>query len=150
MLAAGGAGRVLAAACVLLLLGDIRHAAAAPGDIGSAAIGPAETDLCEEPLVLEPGLHLVHCISPTIRMTPGQVHSVQHFTGFSSAHSQHQPTLRPLQCEQTVTHELNTFCAGGQHQLALSQPIPSRSDSCNCQSVSAAYTRGRQVASHPK
>ena len=70
---AAGAGKALLAACMLLLVGSTRHAAAAPGDVGPAAIGPAETDLCEEPVVLEPGLHLVHCISPTIRMTPGQV-----------------------------------------------------------------------------
>ena len=33
----------------------------------------AATGTCDAPVVLEPGVHSVHCISPAIRMTPGQV-----------------------------------------------------------------------------
>ena len=38
--------------------------------------GPAATGTCGAPVVLEPGVHSVHCISPAIRMTPGQVSRV--------------------------------------------------------------------------
>lgn len=70
---AAAACKPLALAFLLLLLGCIGLTSAAPGDVAAAAVGPAATGLCEEPVVLEPGLNSVYCISPAIRMNPGQV-----------------------------------------------------------------------------
>ena len=62
-----------ATAILLLILGCTSLTLAAPGNVADAAVGPATTGLCEEPVVLGPGVNSVHCISPAIRMTPGQV-----------------------------------------------------------------------------
>lgn len=70
---AAAACKSLAPVVLLLLLGCTRLTSAAPEDVAAAAVGPATTGLCEEPVVLEPGVSSVHCISPAIRMNPGQV-----------------------------------------------------------------------------
>ena len=73
---AAAACKSLAPALLLLFLGCTGITSAAPGDVAAAALGPAATGLCQEPVVLEPGVSSVHCISPAIRMTPGQVHRI--------------------------------------------------------------------------
>ncbi|DBA66861.1 TPA: hypothetical protein ACH3X2_001995 [Trebouxia sp. C0005] len=70
---AAAACKSLAPALLLLFLGYSGITSAVPGDVAAAAVGPAATGLCQEPVVLEPGVSSVHCISPAIRMTPGQV-----------------------------------------------------------------------------
>ena len=55
----------------LLLL----QVSAAQEGVAFVTEGPADTGTCDAAVVLEPGVHSVHCTSPAIRMTPGQVRS---------------------------------------------------------------------------
>ena len=73
---AAAACKSLVPALLLLLLSCTGTTSAASGDVAAAAVGPAATGLCQEPVVLEPGVTSVHCISPAIRMTPGQVNRI--------------------------------------------------------------------------
>ena len=145
---AAGPRQTLLAAFSLLLLGCDHPTRAAPGDVGPAALTPVETDFCEEPVELEPGLSSVHCISPAIRMNPGQVHLLHK----SSSHQNSNPT--DMSCKRHMDSRCRVGCApcaaGCQHQFALSQPLPGTSDSCDSQSVSTTDSCGRQTASHPK
>ena len=61
------------AAFMLLSLGCVGITVAGSSGLDEPAIGPAATGLCEQPVMLEPGVSSVHCVSPAIRMKPGQV-----------------------------------------------------------------------------
>ena len=69
---AASARRNFTPALVLLFVG---FTGVALGALEDAAVGTgaATTGICEEPIELEPGLKTVHCTSPPIPMTPGQV-----------------------------------------------------------------------------
>lgn len=70
---AAAAWRTLAPALVLLLVGCADVALGALENAALDAGGPAATGVCEEPVAVEPGVKSVHCTSPLIAMTPGQV-----------------------------------------------------------------------------
>ncbi|MCJ1242523.1 hypothetical protein MMC14_010531 [Varicellaria rhodocarpa] len=70
---AAAAWRTFAAALVVLLLARTGNVAGAPQDDEMGSQGPATTGICDAPITIEPGVNSVHCTSPAIRMTPGQV-----------------------------------------------------------------------------
>lgn len=70
---AAAAWRSLTPALVLLLVGCTGVALGALEDAAVVTGSPATTGICEEPVELEPGVKSVHCTSPPIPMTPGQV-----------------------------------------------------------------------------
>ena len=70
---AAAAWRTLTPALVLLLVSCTGIALGALEDAAVVTGAPATTGVCEEPVELEPGLKSVHCTSPPIPMTPGQV-----------------------------------------------------------------------------
>lgn len=70
---AAAAWRSSTAALVLLFVGCTGVALGALENVALDAGGPATTGVCEDPVVLEPGVKSVHCTSPPISMTPGQV-----------------------------------------------------------------------------
>lgn len=65
--------RKLTPALVLLLICCAKVASGALEDAAIGNEGPAATGICQAPIELEPGVYSVHCTSPAIRMTPGQV-----------------------------------------------------------------------------
>ena len=70
---AAAAWRNLTPALVLLFVGCTGVTLGALENVALDAGGPATTGVCEEPVVVEPGVKSVHCTSPPIAMTPGQV-----------------------------------------------------------------------------
>ena len=67
---------------LVLVLALVASLCTAQEDAAVIAGGPAATGTCDASITVEPGVHSVHCISPAIRMTPGQVRgllsSLQH------------------------------------------------------------------------
>ena len=70
---AAAAWRKLTPALVLLLVVCATFVFGALEDTAVGNEGPAATGICQAPIELEPGVNSVHCTSPAIRMTPGQV-----------------------------------------------------------------------------
>ena len=119
---AAGPRQTLLAALSLLFLGCGHFTRAAPGDVGPVAITPVETDFCEEPVQLEPGLRSVHCISPAIRMNPGQVQLLHQIV--SNTHSSHQDKYT----EETADAELVVHVSMQVININLLYPNPFPAD----------------------
>ena len=70
---AAAAWRSVTSALVLFLVGCTGVVLGALEDAAVVTGGPATTGVCEEPNELEHGFKSVHCTSPPIPMSPGQV-----------------------------------------------------------------------------
>lgn len=89
---------------------------AAQEDVAVVTEGPADTGTCDAAVVLEPGVHSVHCTSPAIRMTPGQVR-----TEHDSTRAQQHQHRCDLTCLPLVFNP--TESAGYQYQLVVSKSV---------------------------
>lgn len=91
---AANAWRSLTPALVLLFVGCTGVALCALEDATVVSGGPATTGVCEEPVALEPGVMSVHCTSPPIPMTPGQVRSEHYHELIVARHQAQQVCIQ--------------------------------------------------------